>query len=111
MTRWNTEKQFASFLELYQNNAVSGGRVLHHSTHKVYNPAPMRYSFARRVLTHSQTALGGVRRLKGDSTPKEPVCCHDHHLARLVSGCLRYSGCVEKDVAGVEESFRLQRLR
>ncbi|MGB7791125.1 MAG: transposase, partial [Terrimicrobiaceae bacterium] len=27
MTRWNTEKQFASFLGLCPNNAISGGKV------------------------------------------------------------------------------------
>jgi transposase len=37
MTRWNTEKQFSSFLGLCPNNSISGGKLLRRSTRKVYN--------------------------------------------------------------------------
>ena len=35
----NTEKQFCSFLGLRPNNSISGGKVLHRATRKVYNRA------------------------------------------------------------------------
>src|ERR1700745_788751 len=39
MTKWNTEKQFSSFLGLCPDNSISGGKVLHRTTRKVYNRA------------------------------------------------------------------------
>lgn len=34
MTKWNTEKQFCSFLGLYPNHSISGGKVLNRATRK-----------------------------------------------------------------------------
>jgi transposase len=59
MTRWNTEKQFASFLGLCPNNAISGGKVLRRSTRKVYNRAADALRLCSQSLTHSKTALRG----------------------------------------------------
>jgi transposase len=39
MNKWNTEKQFSSFLGLSPDNSISGGKVLRRSTRKVYNRA------------------------------------------------------------------------
>src|SRR5258708_22919163 len=39
MTKWKTEKQFCSFLGLCPDNSISGGKVLHRATRKVYNRA------------------------------------------------------------------------
>jgi transposase len=63
MTRWNTEKQFASFLGLCPNNSISGGKVLRSS---VYNQAADALRLCSQSLTHSKTALGAkYRRPKG----------------------------------------------
>ena len=58
MTRWNTEKQFASFLGLCPNNSISGGKVLRRSTRKVYNRAADALRLCSQSLTNSKTALG-----------------------------------------------------
>jgi transposase len=39
MSRWNTEKQFSSFLGLCPNNLITGGKILRRNTRKVYNRA------------------------------------------------------------------------
>lgn len=113
MTRWNTEKQFASFLGLCPNNAISGGKVLRRSTRKVYNRGADALRLCSQSLTHSKTALGAkYRRLKGRLGAPKAVVAMAHHLARLVYRMLRYGrDYVEKGIAEYEIRFRLQRLK
>jgi transposase len=58
MTKWNTEKQFSSFLGLSPDNSISGGKVLRHSTRKVHNRAADVLRLCAQSLTHSKSALG-----------------------------------------------------
>jgi transposase len=113
MTRWNTEKQFASFLGLCPNNSISGGKVLRRSTRKVYNRAADALRLCSQSLTHSKTALGAkYRRLKGRLGAPKAIVAMAHHLARLVYRMLRYGRhYVEKGMAEYEIRFRLQRLK
>jgi transposase len=113
MTRWNTEKQFASFLGLCPNNAISGGKVLRRSTRKVYNRAADALRLCSQSLTHSKTALGAkYRRLKGRLGAPKAIVAMAHHLARLVYRMLRYGRhYVEKGMAEYDIRFRLQRLK
>jgi Transposase IS116/IS110/IS902 family len=57
MTKWNTEKQFSSFLGLCPDNSISGGKVLRRSTRKVYNRAADTLRLCAQSLTHSKSAL------------------------------------------------------
>jgi transposase len=79
------EKQFASFLGLCPNNAISGGKVLRRSTRKVYNRAADALRLCSQSLTNSETALGAkYRRLKGRLGAPKAIVAMAHHLARLV---------------------------
>jgi transposase len=113
MTRWNTEKQFASFLGLCPNNSISGGKVLRRSTRKVYNRAADALRLCSQSLTNSKTALGAkYRRLKGRLGAPKAIVAMAHHLARLVYRMLRYGRhYVEKAMAEYEIRFRLQRFK
>jgi len=113
MTRWNTEKQFSSFLGLCPNNSISGGKVLRRSTRKVYNRAADALRLCSQSLTNSKTALGAkYRRLKGRLGAPKAIVAMAHHLARLVYRMLRYGRqYVEKGIAEYEIKFRLQRLK
>ena len=106
MTRWNTEKQFTSFLGLCPNNSISGGKVLRRSTRKVYNRAADALRLCSQSLTHSKTALGAkYRRLKGRLGAPKAIVAMAHHLARLVYRMLRYGRqYVEKGIAEYEIS-------
>ena len=55
MTKWNTEKQFCSFLGLCPNNSISGGKVLRRATRKVYNRAADTLRLCAQSLTHSKS--------------------------------------------------------
>jgi transposase len=113
MTRWNTEKQFSSFLGLCPNNSISGGKILRRSTRKVYNRAADALRLCAQSLTNSKTALGAkYRRLKGRLGAPKAIVAMAHHLARLVYRMLRYGkDYVEKGIAEYEMKFRLQRLK
>ena len=72
MTRWPTEKHFASWLSLAPGSKVSGGKKLSSRT----KPSASRVAAALRLaassLYHSQSALGAFHRrlkaLKGAQT-------------------------------------------
>src|SRR6202008_4276088 len=62
MTKWKTEKQFCSFLGLCPDNSISGSKVLHRATRKVYNRAADTLRLCAQSLTDSKSALGAKYR-------------------------------------------------
>ena len=113
MTKWNTEKQFSSFLGLCPNNSISGGKVLRRATRKVYNRAADSLRLCAQSLTHSKSALGAkYRRLRARLGAPKAVVAMAHHLARLVYRMLRYGDkYVEKGIEHYEKKFRQQRIK
>jgi transposase len=113
MSKWNTEKQFSSFLGLSPDNRISGGKVLRRSTRKVYNRAADTLRLCAQSLTHSKSALGAkYRRLRARLGAPKAIVAMAHHLARLVYRMLRYGqNYVEKGIEHYERKFRLQRIK
>ena len=113
MTKWNTEKQFSSFLGLSPDNRISGGKVLRRSTRKVYNRAADTLRLCAQSLTHSKSALGAkYRRLRARLGAPKAIVAMAHHLARLVYRMLRYGqNYVEKGIEHYERKFRLHRIK
>jgi transposase len=113
MGRWNSEKQFSSFLGLCPNNLITGGKILRRATRKVYNRAADTLRLSAQSLTHSKSALGAkYRRLRARLGAPKAIVAMAHHLARLVYRMLRYGEkYVEKGIEHYEEKFRLQRIK
>ena len=113
MSRWNTEKQFSSFLGLCPNNLITGGKIIRRSTRKVYNRAADALRLCAQSLTHSKSALGAkYRRLRARLGAPKAIVAMAHHLARLVYRMLRYGqNYVEKGIHQYELKFRLQRIK
>jgi transposase len=113
MSRWNTEKQFSSFLGLCPNNLITGGKILRRATRKVYNRAADTLRLCAQSLTHSKSALGAkYRRLRARLGAPKAIVAMAHHLARLVYRMLRYGeNYVEKGIEHYEQKFRLQRIK
>ena len=112
MTRWNTEKQFASFLGLCRTTPSVAAKccVVPRAKFTIEPPssATMLTEFdeqqdgARGKVSPPQRALG-----RSQSHRR-----HGPHLARLVYRMLRYGRhYVEKGMAEYEIRFRLQRLK
>ena len=91
MTKWKIEKQFCSFLGLCPDNSISGGKVLHRATRKVYNRAADALRLCAQSLAYSKSALGAkYRRLRARLGAPKAIVAMAHHLARLVYRMLRY---------------------
>jgi Transposase IS116/IS110/IS902 family len=113
MTKWKTEKQFCSFLGLCPDNSISGGKVIHRATRKVYNRAADTLRLCAQSLTHSKSALGAkYRRLKVRLGAPKAIVAMAHHLALLVYCMLRYGrNYVEQGIHQYELKFQLQRIK
>ncbi len=91
MTRWPTEKHFASWLSLAPGSKVSGGKKLSGRT----KPSASRVAAALRLaassLYHNQSALGAFhRRLKARLGAPKAITATAHKLARLIYRMLRF---------------------
>ena len=91
MSRWNSEKHFASFLGLCPDNRISGGKVLQRGTRRVVNRAATALRLAAWTLQRSQSALGAkFRRLRARLGAPKAITAMAHHLARLIYRMLKF---------------------
>jgi len=85
MSRWKTEKHFASWLALSPNNKISGGKVLKRSTRKTANRARDLLRVCAQSLLGSRSALGALcRRLCTRLGKPKGIVATAHKLALLV---------------------------
>jgi transposase len=112
MTKWKTEKNFASWLGLCPDNAISGGKVLKRGTRRVINRATVALRMAARSLLRSKSALGSnYRRLRTQLGAPKAITAMAHKLARLVYRMLKYgSDYVDKGMAHYENKYRQAKL-
>jgi len=91
MSRWKTEKQFASWLGLCPDNRISGGKVLKRGTRHFVNRAATALRMAAWSLFRSQSALGAnFRRLRRKLGAPKAITAMAHKLARLVYRLLKW---------------------
>ena len=65
MSKWKTEKHFASWLGLSPDNQITGGKVIKRGTKKVVNRAATALRLSAQTLLRSKSALGAkFRRLR-----------------------------------------------
>jgi transposase len=62
MSRWPTERHFASWLDLCPVNHVSGGKVIRRGNKKAQNRATAAFRQAATTLLKSQSYLGAQYR-------------------------------------------------
>lgn len=113
MTRWKTEKQFASWLGLCPDNRITGGKVTKRGSRHVKNRAAHTLRMAATTLNKSKTALGAnFRRLKARLGAPKAITAMAHKLARLVYRMLKYGrDYVDKGMQHYEKKFREQRIK
>ena len=91
MSRWETEKHFASWLTLCPNNKVSGGKVLQRSTRKSESRARDTFRLCGQSLLGSSSALGAYcRRICGRLGQPKGITAAAHKLALLVYRMLKF---------------------
>jgi transposase len=113
MSRWNTEKQFASWLGLCPDNRISGGKVLKRGTRQVVNRAATALRLAAWTLLRSQSALGAnFRRLRSKLGAPKAITAMAHKLARLIYRMMKFgTAYVEKGMAAYESRYRQQQMK
>jgi transposase len=90
MSRWKSDKHFASWLGLCPGAKISGGKVLSSATKRIANRAALAFRMAAFSLIRSKSALGGyIRRLKARLGAPKAITATAHKLARLVYSMLK----------------------
>jgi len=85
MSRWYTEKHFASWLCLCPNNKKSGGKVLSTKTRKTKSRANKALRLSARSLYRSQSYLGAYyRRMRTRLGPAKAITATAHKLACII---------------------------
>jgi transposase len=91
MTRWPTEKHFASWLSLAPGSNVSGGKQRSGRTKPSASRAAAALRLAASSLYHSRSALGAFhRRLKARLGAPKAITATAHKLACLIYRMLRF---------------------
>jgi len=113
MTRWKTEKNFASWLGLSPDNRITGGKILKRRTRHVINRATQALRMAASTLRNSKSALGAnYRRLQTRLGAASAITAMAHKLARLVYRMIKYGHhYVDKGMTYYEAKYREQRLK
>ncbi len=108
MTRWPTEKHFASWLGLAPGSKISGGKRLSGRTKPSTSRAATALRLAANSLHHSRSALGAFyRRLKGRLGAPKAITATAHKLACLIYRMLRFgTDYVDKGQDYYEQRYR-----
>jgi transposase len=113
LSRWPTEKHFASWLGLCPHHKISGGKVLSRKVRPSANRAATALRLAAQCLHHSHSALGAFfRRLKTRLGAPKAITATAHKLARLVYRLLKYGeDYVAQGMAEYEHAYRERALQ
>jgi transposase len=113
MRRFPNEAHFASFLGLYPDNRITGGKVLRRGTRHVENRAATAFRMAATSLGRSKTYQGAkFRRLRARLGAPKAITAMAHMLARLVYRMPRYGEqYVDKGMKYYEEKYREHEIR
>jgi transposase len=91
MTRWPTEKNFASWLCLSPGSKITGGKTLSGRTKPSASRAAAALRLAASSLYHSKSALGAYhRRMKARLGAPKAITATAHKLACLIYCMLRF---------------------
>ena len=113
MSRWATEKHFASWMGLSPENQISGGMVLKRGTRHVINRAANALRIAASTLRNSHSALGAnYRRLQARLGAPKAITAMAHKLARLIYRMLKYGQqYVDKGMEYYDAKYKQHQLR
>jgi hypothetical protein len=91
MTRWPSDKHFASWLALSPGNKISGGKLLSSRTKASANRVAATLRMAASTLHHSRSALGAFfRRLKARLGAPKAITATARKLACLIYNMLKH---------------------
>jgi len=90
MSKWPTDKHFASWLGLCPDNRISGGTVLATGSRRVHNRARRALRMAAQRLRKSPSYLGAFyRRMRSKLGPAKATTATAHKLATMLYHMLK----------------------
>jgi DNA-dependent RNA polymerase auxiliary subunit epsilon len=90
LSKWPTDKHFASWLGLCPDNRISGGKVLSTGSRPVQNRASRALRMAAQSLRASPSYLGAFhRRMRSKLGPAKATTATAHKLAQILSHMLK----------------------
>jgi len=111
LSRFPTEKHFASWLGVCPDNRISGGRVLSVRTRHVKHRLAQALRLAAQALLRSQTALGGFyRRMRARLGTPKAITATAHKLARIIYRLLTTRTPYDETVVAAQDVRYRQRL-
>lgn len=91
MSKFASEKHFASWLGLCPNPKITGGKVIRKGTKKIKNRAADAFRLAAQSLHSSKSYLGAFyRRMRARLGSPKAITATAHKLARLFYRMLKY---------------------
>jgi transposase len=108
MSRWRTERHFASWLDLCPCNDVSGGKIIRRGNKKAPNRATVAFRQAATTLRQSRSYLGAqYRRFRNTLEKPKAVKAMAHKLAVLFYRLLKYGQqYVDRGMDFYEQKYR-----
>jgi transposase len=113
LSRFPSEKHFASWLGLCPDNRISGGKVLSSRTRRVISRVADALRIGATSLERSPSAMGAFhRRMKAKLGAAEGVTATAHKLARTVYRLIKHGEAyVRQGVADYEKKYQERKLR
>lgn len=113
MSRFPSEKHYASWLGLCPNHQITGGKVRRRRTRKVRNRAAQALRVAAQSLHRSKTALGAFfRRMRARHGSPKAITATARKLAVLIYRMLKYGmDYLDKGQQAYEQQYHRQRMR
>ena len=113
MSKWKSEKHFASWLGLCPEHRITGGAILKRHTRIVINRASIMLRRAAATLHRSPTALGAFfRRVSARRGAAKAVTATAHKLAKIIYRLLKFGQpYVETGQEQYEEKYRARLLK
>jgi transposase len=112
LSRFPSEKHFASWLGLCPDQRISGGKVLSSRTRRIINRVSDALRMSAVTLERSPSALGAFyRRMKARLGAAEAITATAHKLARLIYRLLKHGEAyVRQGLADYEKKFQARKL-
>jgi transposase len=113
MSRWKTEKHFASWLGLSPGSKISGGKVLSSRTKRTANRAAAALRMAAFAVSNSKSAVGAYyRRLRARLGAPKAITATAHKLARILYNMLKHTtDYVDQGQDSYERQYRERALK
>jgi len=113
MSRWKSDKQFASWLGLCPGTQITGGKRLSGRSKKTANRAAAALRMAAVSLRSSKSALGAyLRRKAAQLGMPKAITATAHKLARIIYALLKHgSAYVDMGQQAYEQQYQQRQLQ